>query len=88
MVFKIRGANQKLRDRATGQIIVGSMDMEALYPSVDKEEGARIVAEEELRSKIEFKGADVRKAVTYLAVTLDKARQRKEGIGHLMASRM
>ena len=67
--------------------MVGSMDVEALYPSIHQQEGARIVAEEIVKSDIEYEGADIRKAAVYIAATMSKERQKKEGILHLLPIR-
>ena len=67
--------------------MVGSLDVEALYPSIDQKEGPRIVAEEVFKSKVQYKNIDYHLAAVYLAITMDRQRQVKEGIAHLLPSR-
>ena len=67
--------------------MVGSLDVEALYPSINQKEGPRIVSEEVLKSKVEFQNINYHLAVVYLGATLSKERQVKEGIAHLIPSR-
>ena len=45
------------------------------------------MAEEIVKSEVEFEGVDVRKAAVYLAATMDRERQRKEGLVHLLPVR-
>ena len=87
MVTHIQEANKKIEESNKDSIMVGSMDVEALYPSIHQREGARIVAEEIVKSDIKYEGVDVRKAAVYLATTLDKERQTSEGIAHLLPVR-
>ena len=84
---KIKEANLELKKEEAKEIMVGSLDVEALYPSIDQKEGPRIVAQEILKSKVKFENINYHLAAVYLAVTLDKARQEKEGIAHLLPSR-
>ena len=44
MVVKILEANHRLEEIATKDIIVGSIDVEPLYPCIDHKIRARIVA--------------------------------------------
>ena len=63
------------------------MDVEALYPSIDQKEGPRIVSEEIMKSKIRFKNVNFHLAAVYLGVTMDRQRQEREGIAHLIPSK-
>ena len=67
--------------------MVGSMDVEALYPSIDQKEGPRIVAEEVRKSKVNFSNVNFHLAAVYLGVVMDKPRQIREGIAHLIPPR-
>ena len=84
---KIKEANAMLEKEGAREIMLGSLDVEALYPSIDQKEGPRIVAEEILKSKVKFHNINYHLAAVYLAVTLDRTRQVKEGIAHLLPSR-
>ena len=52
---KIAETNSRLRQDRAWKVMVGSLDVEALYPSIDQKEGPRIVAEEVAKPKIDFK---------------------------------
>ena len=43
---KIKEANQRLEVEDVNEIMIGSLDVEALYPSIDQREGPRLVSEE------------------------------------------
>ena len=77
-------ANETLEQKAVKQCLVGSMDVEALYPSIHQKEGAKIVTEEIIRSDIKYQGVDVRKAAIHIAAMMEEGRQGAEGIRHLL----
>ena len=47
--------------------MVGSLDVEALYPSIDPKAGPRLVSEVVRKSKLKFKGINYHLAAVYLA---------------------
>ena len=49
LVGKIEETNTRLSQEGITKVMVGSMDVEALYPSVDQKLGAKLVAEEAIR---------------------------------------
>ena len=51
----IEDAIIKMKDKKINQCVVGSMDVEALYPSLDQKASARIVREEYVSLDIEVK---------------------------------
>ena len=69
------------------KITVASEDAEALYPSLDIEQSARICAERVSRSKVEFMGIDYDWAVKYIAMNLTKDEVALSRIGHLLPVR-
>ena len=78
MVRKIQNANTLLEERNCKEAMVGSMDVEALYPSIHQKEGAKIVAEKIIRSDVKYEGADIKKAAVYLAATMRKVGKGKK----------
>ena len=88
MVSRIEEANQRLQDEQVQDLMVGSLDVVALYPSIDQKVGARIVAEEMLRNGVRYRGVDIHKAVRYLAATMTDERIAKEGLTGLMPKRV
>ena len=49
MIGHIQAANKLLEEGQHKEAMVGSMDVEALYPSIHQKEGAKIVSEEIIR---------------------------------------
>ena len=72
---RISEANLELKKDGAKKIMVGSLDVEALYPSIDQKEGPRIVSEEVLKSKVKFQNINYHLAAVYLGTTMDKGRQ-------------
>ena len=66
---------------------LASMDVEALFPSIDQETSARLVAEELIKQKVEYPEADVKLGTHYLLATLSKERLKREKVWHLMPRR-
>ena len=69
------------------RITVASEDAEALYPSLDIEQSARICAERVSRSEVDFMGIDYDWAVKYIAMNLTKDEAALSRIGHLLPVR-
>ena len=61
----------KMKATRVNNCKVGSMDIDALYLSIDRATGARIVAEDLERGKVQYKGVDLRKAAIQLTETVD-----------------
>ena len=80
----VEEASVKLREERVQELVIGSMDVRALYPSLDIEASARIVSEEIIKSEIEYRGVDIKLAGVYLATALSKERQSREGIASLL----
>ena len=71
---KIKEANAMLEKEGAREIMLGSLDVEALYPSIDQKEGPRIVAQEILKSKVKFENINYHLAVVYLGLVMDRNR--------------
>ena len=50
----IKETNNRLREEKVKDVLVGSLDVEALYPSIDQIQGPKIVAEEVLKSSLQY----------------------------------
>ena len=50
--------------------MVGSLDIESLYPSIKTKDAARICKEKIQSSSVEFQGVDYKWALTYLTLTM------------------
>ena len=66
------------------EVVIGSLDV---YPSIDQREGPRIVAEEFLKSRLEYDNVDYHLVGVYLSICMDRGRLEKEGILHLVQRR-
>ena len=64
---------------------MASMDVEALYPSINQVAAAKIVKAEYMNSDIEVKDVDWKIVALYLAVTVPEEELLREGIFHLTA---
>ena len=84
MITRKEDANRRMEEEQVRDVMVGSMDVVALYPSIDQKVGAQIVAEELVRNQVTYKGVDMEKVVQYLAATMSAERQAAEGVEHLI----
>ena len=81
---KIRETNSTLSQEKILDLMVGSMDVEALYPSIDQMMGPQMVAQEILETDVEFEGINYDLAARFLMATMDQERLAKEGLLRLM----
>ena len=70
------------------QATVGSLDVKALYPSLDVKGSAEMVANMVEQSNMEIDGANLRLAQTFLASNLTEDEVKKEGLQELLPSRV
>ena len=74
----IRDTNQVLLQRQVSELMVGSMDVKSLYPSIDQRIGPELVAKEIMESSIEFESVnyidpyELHKFLLYMARGLRK----------------
>ena len=83
----IQETNCKLREGNINNFVVGSLDVEALYPSIDQVQGPEIVAQEIIKSSLTFENVDEHLLGVYLAVTFGKERSVREGVWELLPKR-
>ena len=74
---KIEEANKILAEKGVKDISLGSMGVVVLYPSLDQEESARIVAESIMESEVDIEGVDLDIAGVYLAIIRKSLKQAK-----------
>ena len=84
MMAAIKKVNNRLDN---DELIVGSADVSALYPSLDIDHTARITAEKFLNSNIEILGIDNEELGLYLALNLPAAQLNNLKINHLCPTR-
>ena len=66
----IADTNEKLTDKDKEQLIIGSLDANSLYPSLDAEESGNICGKMIEESNLELRGVDWKAATKYLAVVI------------------
>merc|ERR1711954_234440 len=82
---RIEDLNQQIREgKVNGdQLMVGSLDVEALYPSIDVNRAAEIVKERVMESELRLEGIDWRWMLIYMTLTMtphEKVDNRVQGI--------
>ena len=77
----------KLKEKGVKKVIAGSLNVEALYPPIDQTEHPRIVANEVLKSEVQFENINFHLTAVYLGTIMDRTRQIKEGVARLILSR-
>ena len=87
VIRKIEDTNEKLANLKIQDAVVGSLDVIALYPSIDQVEGPKTVAQEIRKSHLKFENIDLHLLGVYLGTRLSKERLRKEGVTHLIPRR-
>ena len=84
MLASIKSANDQGIEEGH---VVGSMDVKALYPSLDVEETARIVCEEFRKMETEVVGVDYEELGLYLALCVEREELERIGIGDICPTR-
>ena len=76
---------RKLAKNLEGKdLAIGSMDVKALYSSLNIGTAAKVVAEKIVKSEIEYAGADMSVAGAYLASVMIREKHTKEVIAKLL----
>ena len=70
VLAQLEQAQVAIRDGGFTDTMAGSLDVKALYPSLDQEESAEAVARFIRRTKVDIRGIDMRAVVVYLASNL------------------
>ena len=92
-IFYIDRANKEIREEVdrgiesdTG-VVIGSMDVEALYPSIQVNRSTRIVGEMVEESKLKIENVDYNTAVRYIASNSSQADIFKWGMKQIIPRR-
>ena len=88
MLAQLEEAQTTIRDRGLMDTMVGSLDMKALYPSLDQNESAEAVARFVRKSKVDVKGVNWRAALVFLASNMTVAEAKRVGLLHLLPKRL
>ena len=88
VIAQLEEAQMAVRDAGLTDTMAGSLDVKALYPSLDHEESAEAVARFIQKSKVRTHGIDWRAAVVYLASNMTEDRAKEEKLLHLLPRRL
>ena len=84
----IEDTSIKAEEEGWDDLVVGSMDVVALYPSIDQTQAAKVVARRYLESGIVTEDVNYRAASIYLAVNADRDELIREGLAELIPARV
>ena len=84
---QLEQAQRTMKETKARNIMVGSLDVKALYPSLDQEGSARAVANFVKESPTEVKGIDWRSAQVFVASNMDEFELKREGLTSLVPRR-
>ena len=87
MLCQLEEAQESLRSAKRTDTTVGSLDVQALYPSLDVEGSSEIVARFVRDSKVEIRGIDWRQTQVFVASNMDVHELKREGVLGLVPSR-
>ena len=78
----ITDANLDIKEQKQEGTVVFSMDVDALYPNMDKEDMVQAVEELFMETMVEVEGVQVKELVKYLAVTYTKEELEARGLSN------
>ena len=88
VLSQLQEAETRMRDDGVVDSMVGSLDVAALYPSLDHEGAAEEVAKMIMKSQVSLAGIDWRAAQTFLASNLSEDQVKAEGLKSLVPNRL
>ena len=88
VLAQLEEAETTIREAGWSDTMVGSLDVQALYPSLHHEDSAEIVANFVKESSLELLGIDFCSCQVFLASNLSEQEVKKEGLGSLLPKRM
>ena len=81
-------AEVEIRDTGHCDIVVGSLEVHALYPSLDQVEASKIVSEFIMRSKVKLSGVNWREAQVFLSSNMTEDKIKAEGLECMLPRRL
>ena len=87
VLAQLEEAEQAIRDAGLDNTVVGSLDVRALYPSLDQRGSAEAVETFIMNSQVDVKGVDYRAVQVYLASNLSEKEVKREGLVKLLPRR-
>lgn len=83
----IKSTNLRLENEGVKNVVIGSLDVIALYPSISQTEGLKIITEEVMKSQIDYENVDMHLCGLYIDMMLTKDELRREGLNKLIPNR-
>ena len=87
VLAQLQEAEETIREHGHDDTVVGSLDVQALYPSLDQEQAAEAVSRFVLRSKTKITGVNWRLSQVFLASNLTPGEIKQEGLTGLLPDR-
>ena len=87
VLAQLEEAEVAIRNDGHCDTVVGSLDVQALYPSLSQEESADLVEQFVKRSKVSVSGVDYREAQVYLSSTMTEKEIKDQGLQLLVPTR-
>ena len=88
MIYRINESNRThINQNTNSKYIIGSLDVKALYPSLEINTTTELISEAILRSDIHFSGINWRNACLYLALTLSEEEKEHPSIKDILPRR-
>ena len=87
VISQLEEAEKLIKEEGLCDVMVGSQDVMALYPSLYQEKVAEGVARFVRESKTKILGVDFREAQVFFAANMDPHVQKKEGVLNLLPKR-
>ena len=88
VLSQLEEAQTEIKRLGLRDTMAGSLDVRALYPSLDQERAAESVAMFVRRSKVKIEGVDWRETQVFLASNMDEHEQKREGVLGLLPRRL
>ena len=88
VLAQLEEAEQAIRESGLDNTVVGSLDVCALYPSLDQVQSAKMVGEFVRNSPVDVKGVDYRAVQVYLASNLTELEVKQQGLVKLLPRRV
>ena len=88
VLSQLEEAKVAVESSAANNVMVGSLDVSALYPSLHQEESAELVSRFIEESPVRLEGMDLRSAQVYLASNLTPVQIKLEGLKGLVPARV
>ena len=88
VLSQLEDAQAAIKASGSRNTMVGSLDVKALYPSLDQDAAAEVVAQLVYESEVRFNGINWRCVQTFLASNHTQEELKQQGIAHLIPDRV